>query len=79
VKHFAKTKQSIYFVAEKGTPQDQLRTAKNIFAEGFGDEVMRSVDFQSWRDLLRYIGQKLESRKESRLLLCFIFCAESRI
>jgi len=56
-----------------------LRTAKNIFAEGFGDEVMRSVDFQSWRDLLRYIGQKLESRKESRLLLCFIFCAESRI
>jgi AAA+ ATPase superfamily predicted ATPase len=79
VKHFAKSRQSIYFVAEKGTAQDQLRTAKNIFADGFDDEVMRSVDFQSWRDLFRYIGQKLESHRDPLVLVFdeFPYLAES--
>ncbi len=79
VKHFAKSKQSIYFVAEKGTPQDQLRTAKNTFADGFNDDVMRNVDFQSWRDLFRYIGQKLEGRKEPLVIIFdeFPYLAES--
>jgi uncharacterized protein len=79
VKHFANAKDSIYFVAEKGTAQDQLRTAKNTFADGFDDDVMRNASFESWRDLFRYIGQKLEDRKDPIVLVFdeFPYLAES--
>ncbi|MBL8159244.1 ATP-binding protein [Candidatus Saccharibacteria bacterium] len=78
-KHFISSKDSIYFVAEKGTPQDQLKTAKNTFADGFNDEVMRNATFESWRDLFRYIGQKLDGRKKPFVLVFdeFPYLAES--
>jgi hypothetical protein len=79
IKHFSQDKQSIYFVAEKGTAQDQLRTAKNIFADGLHDDLMRNLDFPSWRDLLQYIGQKLEKVTDPVVLIFdeFPYLAES--
>jgi AAA+ ATPase superfamily predicted ATPase len=79
LKHFSQEKQSIYFVAEKGTAQDQLRTAKNIIADGLNDELMRGVNFPSWRELFQYIGQKLEGRTDPLVLIFdeFPYLAES--
>jgi AAA+ ATPase superfamily predicted ATPase len=79
LKHFSKERQTIYFVAERGIRQDQLRTAKNIFADGFDDVLMRSVEIQSWRNLFLYLGQKLEGRTDPLVLVFdeFPYLAES--
>lgn len=69
LKHFARKKDSIYFVAERGTARDQLRTAKNVIADGLGDELMRSIDFSGWRDLFRYMGDKLAARSDPLVLV----------
>src|ERR1035441_1675538 len=69
LKHFSQERQTIYFVAERGIAQDQLRTAKDIFADGFDDVLMRSVEIQSWRNLFLYLGQKLEGRTDPLALV----------
>ncbi len=69
VKHFSQTKPCIYFVAEKGTAQDQLQTAKNIFADGLHDDLMKNLTFPNWRELFRYIGTKLQGNTEPLTLV----------
>jgi AAA+ ATPase superfamily predicted ATPase len=69
IKQFAKGKQSAYFVAEKGTAKDQLRTATGVIADGLDDEVMRDLSFSSWRDMFRYVGSRLEGRKDPLVLV----------
>lgn len=79
LKHFARKRSLIYFVAERGIAKDQLRTAKNVFADGLNDEVMKNVEFASWRDMFHYIGKKLEGRLDPLVLVFdeFPYLAES--
>ncbi len=69
VKHFSDGKAAIYYVAERGTAQDQLQTAKTIFADALHDEVMRMITFQNWRKFFKYLGTKLQDRKEPMIIV----------
>lgn len=79
VKHFIADKQAIYFVAEKGTARDQLRTAQQVFADSLSDDLLRNVEFPSWRELFRYVGQRLEDITNPFVLVFdeFPYLAES--
>ncbi|MBU4017041.1 ATP-binding protein [Patescibacteria group bacterium] len=69
VKHFNQSKPYVYFVAEKGTAQDQLQSAKNVFADALQDNVLKMLPFQSWREFFGYLGAKLRDRKEPIVLV----------
>lgn len=62
IKQFIKTKQSIYFLADKRTEIEQLKELSNIIAEHYGDTFLRSHGFNSWIEVFSYIKEKKKGK-----------------
>lgn len=79
VKHFAKNKPFVYYVAEKQTATEQLRQATRAFAEGFGAPELANVRFNQWRELFAYIARELQNKTEPVIVVVdeFPYLAES--
>lgn len=58
VTHFIKNKPHVYYLANRTTKEDQLRSASNVF--GFAN-----TNFPSWREFFDFLIKDLKSRKKS--------------
>lgn len=70
VKQFFKDKPHVYYLASKGSANDQLRTATGVISQHFGEEFLKEDAFANWRHLFEYLGKKLKDSNE-RLILVF--------
>ncbi len=68
VKHFSKSKDLIYYLATRSSASDQLSSVTQTFTTHFGDSLSRT-SFNNWRDLFKYIGSRLEVRKDPPIIV----------
>ncbi|MDO8515450.1 MAG: ATP-binding protein [bacterium] len=66
VTHFIKTKPHVYYLANRTTKEDQLRSATNVF--GF-----TNTNFPSWREFFDYLIKDLKRRKKSAPPVVLVF------
>ena len=79
MKHFIEGKPHIYYLANRTTSEEQLRSATSVFAQGLGDDYLKPGSFQHWRDFFDYIGKKIKERNEPMIVIFdeFPYLAES--
>ena len=79
VKHFAKDKPFVYYVAEKQTAKAQLQAATKAFAEGFRAPELANARFNGWRELFMYISREIQKRTEPVIVVVdeFPYLAQS--
>ena len=60
IKQFIKTKNAIYFLADKRTTKDQLRELGLLFGEYFHDEILAKNGFNEWLDVFIYLKKNIK-------------------
>lgn len=65
ITHFLKNKPYIYYLANKTTKGEQLRSATSVFMTSFGDTYIAGSSFPNWREFFDYLIKKTEERKKS--------------
>lgn len=63
VKQFFKDKDHIYFLADKSSEGDQLKQLSEKIGTYFGDQFLLSRGFGAWREMFRYLEDRLKTRK----------------
>lgn len=65
VTHFLKNKPHIYYLANRTTKDEQLRSVTSVFMAGFGDTYIAESSFPNWREFFDYVLKKVGERKAS--------------
>ncbi len=59
IRHFIQGKPSVYYLADKGSAQDQLASLGRRIGDHFHDTVLMDYGFRKWEDLFRYLREKV--------------------
>lgn len=60
IKQFIKSKNAIYFLADKRTTKDQLRELGLLFGEHFHDELLAKNGFNEWLEVFIYLKKNIK-------------------
>ncbi|MBU0567351.1 ATP-binding protein [bacterium] len=69
IRHFVKSKPHIYFLADKRSEKEQLELFSLLCQEHFTDPLLTLQPFNSWDVAFTYLSQKIESLKETMVLV----------
>lgn len=73
VTHFIKDKPSVYYLANRTTKGEQLRSVTSVFMAGLGDTYIAGSSFPNWREFFNYLIKKIRERKKSERPLALVF------
>ena len=59
IRQFIQDKPSVYYLADKGSAQDQLLSLGRRIGDYFHDSVLMDYGFRKWEDLFRYLREKV--------------------
>lgn len=69
IRHFVSSKAHIYLLADKRSEKEQLELFSRLCGEYFTDHFLSLQPFNSWDTAFAYLSKKLESNRETLILV----------
>lgn len=69
IRHFVSSKPHIYFLADKRSEKEQLELFSRLCGEYFTDYLLSLQPFNSWDTAFAYLVQKVESNRDTLILV----------
>ncbi|MFH1096020.1 MAG: ATP-binding protein [Candidatus Desantisbacteria bacterium] len=69
IRHFVTSKPHIYFLADKRSEKEQLELFSRLCGEYFADHFLSLQPFNSWDTAFAYLSGKIESNKDTLILV----------